>query len=71
MNDSPKQDTDRTDPDTDASRRRGPDWEDPTVPVGNAPDGSRLPLLLWALAWIAWVAFLIAMRFDVAQGPPA
>ncbi len=70
MNDSPTPVAAQNNENTDDSTRRGPNWEDPTVPVGNAPDGSRLPLLLWALAWVALVAFLIAMRFDALQGPP-
>lgn len=36
-------------------------WEDPSVPVGNAPPLPRWPLVLFTLAWLAWVMFLVAM----------
>ena len=44
-------------------------WDDPSVPVGNAPPMSRWPLVVTAIAWLAWVVFLIAMlvsRYDAA-----
>jgi len=42
-------------------------WDDPSVPVGNAPPMPRWPLVVTAMAWLAWVVFLIAMlvsRYD-------
>ena len=42
-------------------------WDDPSVPVGNAPPMPRWPLVVTAIAWLAWVVFLIAMlvsRYD-------
>ena len=36
-------------------------WDDPSVPVGNAPPMPRWPLVVSAIAWLAWVVFLIAM----------
>ena len=42
-------------------------WDDPSVPVGNAPPMPRWPLVVSAIAWLAWVVFLIAMlvsRYD-------
>ncbi|MCO6435557.1 MAG: hypothetical protein J5J06_00540 [Phycisphaerae bacterium] len=38
-------------------------WDDPTVPVGNAPPRSSLPVVAWALAWTLWIVFLAAMAF--------
>ena len=44
-------------------------WDDPSVPVGNSPPMPRWPLVVSAMAWIAWVVFLIVMlasRYDAA-----
>ncbi len=41
-----------------ASRKRRVDWEDPNVPVGNAPPLPRWPVYVSGLAWAAWVLFL-------------
>lgn len=43
-------------------------WDDPSVPVGNAPPMARWPLVVSAIAWVAWIVFLIVMlvsRYDV------
>jgi hypothetical protein len=43
-------------------------WDDPSVPVGNAPPMPRWPLVVSAVVWLAWVVFLIVMlvsRYDV------
>lgn len=37
------------------------DWEDPKIPVGNAPPLPRWPLVVTGLGWLAWVAFLVVM----------
>lgn len=37
------------------------DWSDPRTPVGNAPLLPRWPLVVSTIAWLAWVAFLVAM----------
>lgn len=42
-------------------------WDDPSVPVGDAPPMPRWPVVVTAIAWLAWVIFLIAMlasRYD-------
>lgn len=45
-----------------AERRSGkPDWNDPTVPAGDAPPLARWPVFAWAAGWLAWVGFLAAM----------
>ncbi|MFH1110910.1 MAG: hypothetical protein V1790_17180 [Planctomycetota bacterium] len=36
-------------------------WDDPTVPVGNAPPLPRWPVVVAGLAWLAWLVFLIAL----------
>ena len=44
-------------------------WDDPSVPVGNAPPMSRWPLVVTTIVWLAWIVFLIAMlvsRYDTA-----
>lgn len=42
-------------------RHREVDWNDPSIPVGNAPPMARWPLALAGAAWLAGIAFLIAM----------
>ena len=37
------------------------DWADPNVPVGNAPPLPRWLLPVSAIAWLAWVVFLVVM----------
>lgn len=39
-------------------------WEDPGVPVGNAPPVSRGPLAFFAVAWVAFVIFLFVMMLS-------
>ncbi len=36
-------------------------WEDPTVPIGDAPAIPRWPVVVNAIAWLAWIGFLVAM----------
>jgi len=36
-------------------------WENPDIPVGNAPPVGRIPLVLFSLAWIGWLVFLTMM----------
>ncbi len=44
------------------------DWEDPNVPVGDAPLMPRWPAALAAVAWLTWVGFLVVM---ILSGSPA
>ncbi|RJP40848.1 MAG: hypothetical protein C4547_02115 [Phycisphaerales bacterium] len=46
-------------PGPDAARPSGVNWNDPTVPAGNAPPMPRWPLYLAAAAWFAWIVFLL------------
>lgn len=39
----------------------GSPWDDPNVPVGDAPPRSRWPLVVLSLAWLSWVLFLLFM----------
>ena len=45
-------------------KKPGIDWNDPQVPIGNSPPLPRWPLAVAAFAWLAWVAFLIAMMLS-------
>ena len=36
-------------------------WDDPDIPVGNAPSMHRWPLIASALVFAAWMVFLVAM----------
>lgn len=59
-----KEDTFRADKATDESDSgSGPPsvWDDPSVPVGNAPPRSKWPLVLFGTAWAGWVVFLMFM----------
>jgi hypothetical protein len=46
---------------SDETGRARIDWEDPKIPVGNAPPLPRWPLVVAGMAWLAWVAFLVVM----------
>ncbi len=41
--------------------KQGVDWNDPAVPVGNAPPMSRWPLAVLGVAWLGWLVFLAVM----------
>jgi len=41
--------------------KRGINWDDPSVPIGNAPPLPRWPLVVSAVAWFASVVFLVVM----------
>ena len=45
----------------DERRKSRVNWDDPTVPIGNAPPLPRWPLVVTGLAWLAWVVFLITL----------
>lgn len=45
-------------------KKRGINWDDPSVPIGNAPPFPRWPLVLAAVAWFASVVFLVVMMLD-------
>lgn len=53
----------------DEQRKPRIDWEDPSVPVGNAPPLPRWPLAIVGLAWLVWVVFLAVMLLSVVQAP--
>ena len=42
-------------------RKSRVNWDDSTVPVGNAPPLPRWPVVVAGLAWLAWLVFLIAL----------
>jgi hypothetical protein len=41
--------------------KKGIDWADPSVPVGNAPKLPLWPLILLGAAWVIWIVFLCVM----------
>ena len=43
------------------AEKRGVDWNDPAVPVGNAPPMPRWPLAVLGVAWLGWLVFLAVM----------
>ena len=47
------------------SGKRRVDWEDPKVPVGNAPPLPRWPVYVSGLAWGAWVLFLFFLLLSL------
>ncbi|MCH7840447.1 MAG: hypothetical protein IID38_09480 [Planctomycetes bacterium] len=49
------------DPSSSPEKERGINWDDPSVPIGNAPALPRWPLVLAAVAWFASVVFLVVM----------
>ena len=51
----------QTEPASQPTGKRGPDWHDRSVPAGDSPALPRWPLVLAATAWAAWLVFLVAM----------
>ena len=47
------------------SGKRSVDWENPKVPVGNAPPLPRWPVYVSGLAWGAWVLFLFFLLLSL------
>ena len=47
------------------------DWDDPSIPVGDAPPMPSWPVVTFAIAWGGWVVFLIVMMLSAgpAQTP--
>lgn len=43
------------------AKRLGSPWDDPNVPIGDAPPLPRWPLAVFSLAWVGWLAFLVVM----------
>lgn len=56
------------DPSSSPEKQRGINWDDPSVPIGNAPPFPRWPLVLSAVAWFASVVFLVVMMLG-RSGP--
>jgi hypothetical protein len=54
---APRNDRDQTG----EQRTNGVDWEDPSVPVGDAPALPRWPVYLLAIAWGGWIVFLLVI----------
>jgi hypothetical protein len=55
------QDQQRNDDAAVGGRRGGVYWNDPNIPCGNSPPLPRWPMVLAAVAWTAWIGFLVAM----------
>ena len=39
-------------------------WDNPSIPVGDAPPRSRWTLVLLVVAWGGWMLFLVAMMLS-------
>lgn len=62
MSDRVTSDTPPSDGDESGTKRKPRyDWEDPTIPIGNAPSMPRWPAVVFAVGWVGWLAFLLAM----------
>ncbi len=55
-------------PESSEPKKSGVDWTDPTVPIGNAPPMPKWPAALSAIAWVGWIAFLVAMLVSSSEG---
>ena len=52
------------------TEKRGINWEDPSIRVGDAPPLPRWPLVVLGVAWLGWIVFLSVMvvsRSDAAM----
>lgn len=47
--------------------QRGPNWNDPSVPVGDSPPMPAWPFILCTLGWVAWVLFLVGMALSATR----
>jgi len=57
-------DTDIKTPDADEAAECAAEptiWDDPSVPVGDAPLLSKAPLVALSIAWLGWTVFLLVM----------
>jgi len=45
-------------------KQSGPDWEDPSIPVGNAPPMPGWPLVAAIVAWTGGIIFLLVMMSE-------
>ena len=53
------------------SKKDRADWNDSTIPCGNSPPLSRLPMVLSIVVWIAWIGFLVSMTVLALRSVPA
>jgi len=51
-------------PDQERPAKSGPNWEDPSVAVGNAPPMSVWPPVVAIIAWLSGIAFLLKMMME-------
>jgi hypothetical protein len=47
------------------------DWQDPNVPIGNAPPLPRWPLVLSGLAWLLWIVLMLVLSLEQHSGRAA
>lgn len=64
------QDRERDDGTAGGKRKGGVDWNDPSSPCGNSPPLPRWPMVLAAVAWTAWIGFLVAMTVAALSASP-
>ncbi len=60
-------------PDKDSPEREGDApsiWQDPNVPIGNAPPLPRWPVGVFAVAWAGWVVFLVVLLVSMSPTAP-
>ena len=52
-------DPEKTSPPQEAPEKTGIDWEDKSIPIGNAPPMPKWPAAIAAVVWAGWVVFSI------------
>ena len=52
-------------------RKHRINWDDPSVPVGNAPPLPRWPVVVIGLAWFLWLVLMFALALGRALGEMA
>ncbi len=52
----------------DPGKKPRTDWNDPMVPIGNAPPLPRWPVVVLGLVWLAWIGCLVAMMVSRMEG---
>ena len=42
-------------------KKRGINWADPSIPVGDAPPMPYWPVAVFVAVWVGWIVFLMIM----------
>ena len=52
----------------DSTKQSGANWNDPAVPIGDAPPLPRWPVVAAGLVWLLWIGFLVVIMLSRTDG---